>query len=60
MQISHRLHPALCFEVVPRVVEVEQHDDAGFGIKTRERDESDPDGYAHVVTEQPKKPERAD
>ena len=42
------------------MIEVEQHDDAGLGIESGERDESDPDGDAHVVAEQVEEPERAD
>ncbi len=47
-------------EFVPRVIEVEQHHDAGLGIEAGERDEADPHGDAHVVAEQVEQPERAD
>ena len=60
MEIAHVIHPALRAEMIPGVIEVEQHHDAGFGIETRQRDESDPDGDAHVVAEQVEEPERAD
>src|SRR6266496_3284925 len=60
MQIAHRGHSPLGFEFFPCVIEVEQHDDAGLGVESSERDESNPNGDAHVVAENKKKPESAD
>ena len=60
VQIAHVVHASFSFEMLPGMIEVQEHHDASFGIETCERDESDPDGHAHIVTEQPKEPERAD
>ena len=54
------LHAPCGAELFPRVIEIEQHHDAGLGIEAGERDQTDPDCDAHIVAEQVEKPEGAD
>ena len=60
VQIAHRVHSPFGFEFFPSVIEIEQHDDTGLGVESSKRDESNPNGDAHIVAEDVKKPERAD
>ena len=43
-----------------RLVEIDEHDDAGFGGDAGERDEADGDRDAHIVAEPPHEPGAAD
>ena len=60
MQVAHTVHPSGSAKFFPGMIEIEQHDHAGLGVDSGESDESNPDRDAHVVTEQPEEPERAD
>ena len=42
------------------MIKIEQHHHSSLGVDSGEGDESNPDRDAHVVTEQPEEPERAD
>ena len=51
---------ALGLDRFPGVVEVDQHDHAGFGRHPCQRDEADDDGDRQVVVEQPHQPDASD
>src|SRR2546430_4012533 len=53
---KNRIHPSLSPNFFPGMIEIEQHNDAGLGIESRERDQSDPACYAHVVAEEGGRP----
>src|SRR6516164_2566872 len=57
LEVVHGVHATGGAEFVPGVVQVEEHDNAGFGVQASECDEADPDGHAHVVTQYIEKPE---
>ena len=46
--------------LLQRLVEIDEHHDAGFGGDAGERDEADGDGDAHIVAEPPHEPGAAD
>src|SRR5205807_99478 len=46
--------------LLEREVEIEEHEDAGFGIDAEKGDEPHPDGDRHVVVEEPEEPDRPD
>src|SRR5207253_5723891 len=59
MQIADVAHATFGAKFFPGMIEIEQHDDTGFGIESGERDQSHPDRYTHVITEKPEEPKRA-
>src|SRR5438105_4349387 len=60
LEVVHGIHAPRSAEFVPGVIEVQQHDDAGFGVEAGESNEANPDGDTHVIAEEVEKPERAD
>src|SRR6266496_1599278 len=60
VQIFHGVYSAVSFELVPGMIEIEQHDHTGFGADAGESDESNPDADAHVVAEKKEQPKGAD
>src|SRR5262249_9099058 len=42
------------------MIEVEQHDDAGFSVESRQSDDANPDGRAEIVAQDVEQPECAD
>ena len=40
--------------------EVEKHDDGGFGVQTRQGNQTDPYGDTHVVVKEVEKPDGSD
>ena len=51
---------ALLLQLLQRVVEIDQHDDAGLGGDAGKRDEADGDGHREIEAEPPHQPEAAD
>ena len=51
---------ALRLQLLQRVIEIDQHHDAGLGGDARERDEPDRDGDRQVEAEPPHQPQPAD
>ena len=60
LEVIHGVHATGGAELVPGVIEIQKHDNPGFGIESRQCDEANPDGDAHVVSQQVEKPERPD
>src|SRR5206468_6494226 len=58
-QVSEVAHLAFADPFFVGQIEVEEHDDAGFGVKTGQGDEADPNGHAEVVVEKVENPERS-
>jgi hypothetical protein len=53
-------HPAFTDPPIIRFIQVHQHDDAGFGGNSRQRNDADPHGHAQIVTENIEQPNRSD
>src|SRR5437660_8979372 len=60
LQVRRGVHSTCSAEFVPSVVEVKEHDNAGFGIEAGKGNETDPDSHAEIVAEEIEQPERAD
>src|SRR5436309_1167065 len=57
LQISHGCHATFLPELIPSVIEVEQHDDACFSIESRQGNDADPYGGTEVVAQNVEQPE---
>ncbi len=58
-QVPALRHPAAGPARPPRLIQLDQHDDAGFGRHSRQRDEPDRDCHAQVVMRRPHEPHPA-
>ncbi len=50
-QVTYGIHASGASELVPGMIEVEEHHDSGLRIEPRESDETDPDRWAGVVAQ---------
>src|ERR1019366_5742953 len=56
-QVTQAAHPPFLLPLRVAQVEIQQHNDAGLGVQSRQRDQTDPDGDTEIVMEQVKNPD---
>jgi hypothetical protein len=60
LQIGECSQASFARRLLVREIEIQQHEDAGFGVYSEQRDQPDPYGEARVVAEQLQVPDGAD